>query len=119
MKDARSPFYAYRYLVTPISLQGSLFPESTKSKEELMIDLVSSLDENTKTEFTKGDRRFLLYSYQNEGNIFIIKFAKESNQKLYEEGEKDIVVRDIKDAKYVFLIIDTEHQKIIVEKNKS
>jgi hypothetical protein len=119
MIDKRSPFYAFRYLVTPISEQISLFQQANKSKEELMTEIISNLALNTKTEWTKGSKRFLFYGFQNKDNIYIIKFARETNEKIYLEGDEDIEIRGIKEAKYVYLIIDTKHQIILLERNVS
>lgn len=119
MIDKRSPFYAFRYLVTPTSEQISLFQQANKSKEELMTDIISNLALNTKTEWTKGSKRFLFYGFQNKDNIYIIKFARETNEKIYLEGDEDIEIRGIKEAKYVYLIIDTKHQIILLERNVS
>ncbi len=119
MIEKRSPFFAYRYLVTPIS-QQSLFPSKTgKSKEELMIEIVENLAINTKTEWIKGNKRYLFYGFQNKDNLFIVKYAKETHENIYVEGDSDIEIKGIKEAKYVYLIIDTTHQIILVEKNVS
>ena len=119
MIEKRSPFFAYRYLVTPMSEQITLTQELNKSKEELMKDIVHSLAINTKTEWTKGNKRYLFYGFQNKDSIFIVKFARETNEKIYIEGDNDIEVHGIKEAKYVYLIIDTFHQIILLERNVS
>jgi hypothetical protein len=119
MKQKRSPFLAYRYLVTPMSEQISILQEINKPKEELMLDLVKKLATDSKTEWVKGSRRYLFYGSQNRGNIHIIKFAKESTEKFYIEGEQDIEEKGIKNVKFVFLIIDIKHQIILLERNKS
>jgi hypothetical protein len=119
MIKKKSPFFAFRYLVTPIDNQVSVFHELNKSKEELMIDLVSSLNVNTKTEWLKGNKRYLIYGFQKKNDFFILKFARESHEKIYLEGEDDIEVQGIKEAKFVFLIIDVKHQVILIERNSS
>lgn len=119
MIDKRSPFFSYRYLVTPISEQRTIFQPLDKSKEELMIDIVKDISIKTKTEFTRGNKRFLFYGFQEKDNVYIVKFARESDEKIYIEGESDIEIKGIKEAKFVYLIIDTEHQIILLEKNVS
>ena len=119
MKKKRSPFYAFRYLVTPISEQLSIVQQLNKRKEELMFDIVESLAKNEKTEWIKGNKRFLFYGSQSKDSIHIIKFAKESNTNIYIEGDDDIEVKGIKNAKYVYLIIDIEHQIILIERNST
>ncbi len=119
MIEKRSPFFAYRYLVTPIH-QQSLFPnEINKSKEELMKEFVASLANNTKTEWRKGSKRYLFYGFQNTNDLFIVKYAKETYENIYVEGDSDIEVHNIKEAKYVYVIIDTINQIILVERNVS
>ncbi|HEY4787164.1 MAG TPA: hypothetical protein VIH57_13995 [Bacteroidales bacterium] len=119
MIDKRSPFYAYRYLVTPISAQITIIQQLNKSKEELMTDMIRNLALNTKTEYTKGNKRFLFYGFQEKGDTYIIKFARETDEKIYIEGESDIEIKEIKEAKFVYLIIDTKHQIILLERNVS
>ncbi len=119
MIEKRSPFYAYRYLVTPKSEQVTITQELNKSKEELMIDAVEKLATSTKTEWIKGTKRYLFYGFQNEKNINIMKYARETSENIYIEGDNDIEIQGIKEAKYVFVIIDTEHQIILLERNVS
>lgn len=117
MIDKRSPFYAYRYLVSPINSQTTIIQYLNSSKEELMKSVVNKLTLDTKTEYTKGNKRYLFYGVQEFDEIHIIKFARETNEKLYIEGENDIEIQGIKEAKYVYLIIDTKNQIILLERN--
>jgi len=119
MIEKRSPFYAYRYLVTPISDQMSITQVINNSKEELMTAIVKNLAIDTKTEWTKGSKRFLFYGFQSKENIYIIKFARETDEKIYVEGERDIEIKGIKEAKYIYLIIDTDNQIVLLERNVS
>ena len=117
MIDKRSPFYAYRYLVSPINSQTTIIQYLNSSKEELMKSVINRLTLDTKTEYTKGNKRYLFYGVQEFDEIHIIKFARETNEKLYIEGENDIEIQGIKEAKYVYLIIDTKNQIILLERN--
>jgi hypothetical protein len=117
MIDKRSPFYAYRYLVSPINSQTTIIQYLNSSKEELMKSVINNLTFDTKTEYTKGNKRYLFYGVQEFDEIHIIKFARETNEKLYIEGENDIEIQGIKEAKYVYLIIDTKNQIILLERN--
>jgi hypothetical protein len=119
MIDRKSPFFAYRYLVTPTSEQITMFQQLNKSKEELMTDVVSALAINIKSEWIKGNKRFLFYGFQHKDDIFIIKFARETNENIFIEGDDDIEIKGIKEAKYVYIIIDTKHQIILIERNVS
>jgi hypothetical protein len=119
MKDKRSPFLAYRYLVTPINEQVTIHQQINKPKEELIRDYIELLSKTTKTEWRKGNKRYLFYGSQNFENVYVIKYARESNERIYIEGEDDIEVERIKEAKFVYLIIDTKHQVILLERNQS
>jgi hypothetical protein len=119
MTEKRSPFFAYRYLVTPISEQSTIFQQINKNKEELMKEIVENLAINNKTEWRKGNKRYLFYGFQNKDNLFIVKYAKETHEKIYVEGDDDIEIKGIKEAKYVYVIIDTKNQIILVERNVS
>jgi len=119
MIEKRSPFFAFRYLVTPTSEQITIIQQLSKSKEELMKDIIRELAIKVKSEWTKGSKRYLFYGFQHKDDIHIIKFAKETNENIYVEGDNDIEIKGIKEAKYVYLIIDTKHQIILIEKNVS
>lgn len=119
MKEKRSPFFAFRYLVTPISSQISITQQLNKKKEILISEIIENLSNSRKTEWTNGNKRYLFYGSQSKGNVHIIKFAKETNEKLYIEGDDDIEIQGIKEAKYVYLIIDTKNQIILIERNVS
>jgi hypothetical protein len=119
MIEKKSPFFAYRYLVTPVSQQTTLIQQISKPKEELMRDIVDGLATNVKTEWTKSQKRYLFYGFQKKDEIYIIKFARESTEDIYIEGDRDIEVRGIKEAKFVYLIVHTTHQIIFIEKNVS
>lgn len=117
MTDRKSPFFAFRYLVTPVNNQVSVYHELNKSKEELMKEIVYSLNVNSKTEWLKGNKRYLIYGFQKKNDFFILKYARESNEKIYVEGESDIEIQGIKETKFVYLIIDVKHQVILIERN--
>lgn len=119
MIEKRSPFFAYRYLVTPTSEQITIVQQLNKSKEELMKNIITDLASKIKSEWTKGSKRFLFYGFQQKDDIHIIKFAREKNENIYIEGDNDIEIKGIKEAKYVYLIIDTKHQIILIERNVS
>lgn len=84
-----------------------------------MTDIIRDLAINVKSEWSKGSKRFLFYGFQHKGDIHIIKFARETNENIYIEGDNDIEVKGFKGAKYVYLIIDTKHQIILIERNIS
>ncbi|WP_442846802.1 hypothetical protein [Leeuwenhoekiella sp. H156] len=119
MKERRSPFLAYRYLVTPISPQITFNQLLNKDKETLISEIIENLASSSKTEWNIKSKRYLLYGSQSRNDIHVIKFARETNEKLYLEGEEDIEIQGIKEAKYVYLIIDTVNQIILLERNVS
>ena len=119
MKEKKSPFFAYRYLVTPTSEQTTISQQLNKPKEELIRDFIEKLAITTKTEWTKGKKRYLFYGSQHFENVYIIKYARETNENIYVEGDNDINIESIKEAKFVYLFIDTEHQVILLERNQS
>ncbi len=119
MKEKPSPFFAYRYLVTPASKQRTITQEISKSKEVLIRDFIEKLATTPKSEWTRGKKRYLFYGSQHFNNIYIIKYAKESNENIYLEGDDDITIKRIKETKFVYLFIDTQHQVILLERNQT
>jgi hypothetical protein len=119
MKNKKVPFLAYRYLVTAKSNQLTLIQETSLSKEELFKNIVNEIINAPKIDFIKGSKRYLFIGKQSNSNIHIVKLARESNEIIHVEGETDIEEKGIKEAKYIVLIIDTEHQIVLVENKKS
>lgn len=119
MANIKSPFYAYRYHVTYINKQTSIFQPAQQTKEALMCELISDLTSKLKTEWTLRKKRYLFYGWQTSGTVYILKFAKESNENVYLEGDIDIEIKSIKETKFVYVIIDTATQIILVERNVS
>lgn len=116
MKESPSPFFAYRYLIAPISNQLSIL-QFEKKKEELMYDIFDLVHNNHKTSWFRGQKKYLLYGFQKDINFFIFKFARLIKENIYLEGESDIEIHDIKEAKFVYVMIDTEHQIILIQRN--
>jgi hypothetical protein len=117
MKDKKTPFFAFRYLVVPENNQVSMIHTwNGKTKEELMTGLIEGLIDN-KTEFIYHSKRYLLYGAQQKGNIYIFKFAKERNESIYTEGDIDIEKAEMKTTKFIYLFINVEHQIILIERN--
>jgi hypothetical protein len=119
MKEKKSPFFAFRYLVTPTNEQSTIIQQLNKPKEELIRDFIEKIATTTKTEWTKGKKRYLFYGSQHFENVYIIKYARETNENIYVEGDNDINIERIKEAKFVFLLIDIKHQVILIERNQS
>lgn len=119
MKEKRSPFFAFRYLVTPISSQISITQQLNQNKEVLISAIIEDLSNSRKTEWTRGNKRYLFYGSQSKENVHIIKFARETNEKIYIEDDDDIEIQGIKEAKFVYLIIDTLNQIVLIERNVS
>mgnify|MGYP006430059593 CR=1 FL=1 len=112
MKEKKSPFFAYRYLVTPTSEQTTITQQLNKPKEELIRDFIEKLAVTTKTEWTKGKKRYLFYGSQHFENVYIIKYARETNENIYVEGDNDINIESIKEAKFVYLFLLERNQSV-------
>lgn len=119
MKDLKSPFYAYRYLVAEIGGQTSILHDVNKGKQELLGEHIEDLASPGKTEWIHKKKRYVFYGFQNSDKIRILKFVKESPGKLSVEGNLDIEFLDFKQAKFIYLIIYPELQIILVERNNT
>jgi len=120
IKELPSPFFEYRYLVTPINEQQvSIFHQLNEDKKKLMLNVFENINNAGKTVWVKGTKRYLFYGFQKQDDLFIIKYAKESDENIYIEGEDDIEIKDIKETKFIFLIVDTINQIILLERNQS
>lgn len=111
-------FCAFRYLITK-SDQINLFASATE-KEELVKEVLRNLEKFKKTNWSNNNVRYLLIGIENyKDELFFLKFAKESSNTLYLETELDIAKKDIIEAKYVYIIVNTTHQIVLIEDNKS
>lgn len=119
MNKKKLPFSAFRYLVTAESVQSTLIQQINVPKEALFKKIIEEITFAQKTDWIKGNKRYLFFGKQYKSNIHIIKLARESNEIIHVEGETDIEERGIKEAKYVVLVVDTEHQIVLVENKKS
>lgn len=117
--DKKSPFIAFRYLTSPFEKVPTLFDEINPPKEELIADYITELSNNLKTEKQIGNKRFLVYGFQSNENLKIFKFARESVEKVFLEGETDIIEDKIKETKFVYVIIDITKQLVLIERNVS
>ena len=119
MKDQKSPFFAFRYLVTSASRQIAMELLTHNSKEEIIRHEISELSTKTKTEWLCRNQKFLFYGFGAHDDIHIVKFAKVSTEHYFVEGDNDVDEKGIEAAKFVYLIFDVTHQIVLVERNQS
>lgn len=112
-------FYTYRYLISNTAEQMSIF-EMLHNKESLIKKILLDLLDQKKVSWNYATKRYIFTGIEKfESDIFIIKFARESINKIYVEDEIDIKKTDILEARYVYLIIDIKNQILLIEDKKS
>lgn len=112
-------FYTYRYLISNTAEQMSIF-EMLHNKESLIKKILLDLLDQKKVSWNYATKRYIFTGIEKfERDIFIIKFARESINKIYVEDEIDIKKTDILEARYVYLIIDIKNQILLIEDKKS
>lgn len=111
-------FFAFRYLITQ-SKQLDLFGEQI-SKEELVNNILSNLEINKKTIWSSNLKKYIFAGVEKyQDNLYFLKFARESNNTIYVENINDITKTKILEARYIYLIINTEFQIILIEQNRA
>ncbi|MDO8365184.1 MAG: hypothetical protein Q7T20_00200 [Saprospiraceae bacterium] len=122
MAEERSPFYAFRYFVSPSESPKHLFSdleriETSKTKEELMHDVFSDLHKEHKTDFGHSNKRFLFYSFGAYKNrLFVFQFAKEETSRKSIEGPVSIQTIPDRSLKYVLMFVHPNYQILLVER---
>lgn len=112
-------FYTYRYLISNTAEQMNIF-EMLYSKESLIKKILLDLLNQKKASWNYATKRYIFTGIEKfDNDIFIIKFARESINKIYVEDEIDIKKTDILEARYVYLIIDIKNQILLIEDKKS
>lgn len=114
----RSPFYAFRYMVSPSDKQASLLHEwEEKTKEELVHEIFLDIASEHKLSYLQGKKRFLFFhvtDYNN--NMFVFNFAKQKEGRKAIEGDTDIELVEDTQLKHIMLFIHTEYQIILIER---
>lgn len=118
MKKLKYQFFTYRYLVVKSSNQVSLFPTPV-AKEKLMINLIHQLVINKKSEWKNNNKKYIFYGVAKKNEISIIKFAKLTNEQVPIEGERDIELQKIMAANFIYLIVDTKTQIVLIQQNQN
>jgi|SRR5690554_4263611 len=114
----RRRFYAFRYLISE-SEQLNLFGQEL-TKEQIIVEVLNRLEKDKKTIWSNSSRKYLFAGVEkHHENLFFVKFARESNNTIYIEDEDNITKTKILEARYIYLIIDTNYQVILIEQNKS
>lgn len=118
MPEIRSPFYAFRYMVTPFERQTSLIHEwEALSKEELMHKAFADLSSEPKVSFIHGKKRFLFFSITSyRERLFVYNFAKELKGVKAVEGATDIELVEDERLKHIMLFVHTGYQIILIER---
>lgn len=108
-------FLTYRYLIVPTQ-NMNLYNTNYSSKEDIVNNYFSELFKNCKTSWEKNNRRFILVGDKHDKELFIFKYARESYERIFIENDSDIECQDLKVSNFIFIIIDTKHQIIFIEK---
>lgn len=110
-------FFAYRYFLVS-DTQTSLFP-SKKEKEKVRDDIYQ-LFNNQKLIYFIDDRKYLFYHTRKVSDcVSICKLAKETSYIKNDEGEKDIRPEPDVQYPYIYIIVDTKQQIILLQKKSS
>lgn len=116
----RSPFFAFRYLITPFDNQSSLIHEWEKSKEELMRDAWIDLFTGKKVSYLRGKRKYIFFSVVDFKNrLFGFNFAKEQSGTKYVEGDEEIISVTDQRLKHVLMFVHADYQIILIERKTS
>ncbi|MBE5040129.1 hypothetical protein [Ructibacterium gallinarum] len=108
-------FASYRYFIIPME-QISLFDIVEEKRKESVNKFFKRLESEKKLTFTLEKRKHILfYNRMVNKNILICKFSRESFETRYQEGEEDIEDFLEPNFPFIFLIIDTERQIILME----
>lgn len=112
-------YHLYRYFIIN-NKQVSLTDITTDITREDIEKKFLEIFNNEKIKHNTNSKDYILYpidSYENK--LFICKLSKETKITLHREGDKDIDTDEESDYPYVYIIINTENQIILIQKNTS
>ena len=115
MKKLDHSFGAYRYFIVP-SEQISFF-DTVDEKRKCAANLFFSalLADKKRSWEIKGKKHLLIFNRQLSNEIFVCKFSMETKKTIFKEGETDIENIDEIDYPFIYVIIDTQHQIVLIE----
>lgn len=115
MKKIDHSFGAYRYFIVP-SEQISFFDTvDEKRKNAANIFFSALITEKKKSWEIKGKKHLLVFNRQLSDSIFVCKFSMETKKTIFKEGVADIENIDEVDYPFIYVIIDTQHQIVLLE----
>jgi len=110
-------FSAFRYFLTESSIQSDLL--YYKLSKEMVFRLIIHEFTKKSAHWNAGSRKYALYPVNFNDNIFVFKFAKIKNESILKPGEEYLFEEVIEAAEFVYLIIDTRFQIVLIQKKQS
>jgi len=108
-------YFAYRYFLIN---KNQLSLHSREQKEDTLCRLKDVLSKQKKIKRSYRGKDYILYP-KNWGDIFLCKFSKEKSLTKHVEGDLDIKENVEEDYPFVYIIIDTISQAVLIQKNTS
>ncbi|MGV8155185.1 MAG: hypothetical protein ACLKAO_12940 [Alkaliphilus sp.] len=119
-------FNAFRYFIVPTSTQIHIqHLQSSKeypisNKEQLIKDILTKLKTEIKLTIEHKKKKYLFYHIaQRRERYLLLKLAKEKERELHVEGAFDIENETMQDYPYVYIMLDTTKQIILMQHMKS
>ncbi len=108
-------FGAYRYFIVPFE-QISFFDIIKENRQKAVVNFFSTLETDKKRSWEiKGKKHLLVFNKKIPNNVIICKFSMETKKTIFIEGESDIENINELDYPFIYVIIDTERQIILIE----
>lgn len=112
--STKSEYVVTRYSLIPnvqISIQQYL---DNETKEEVLLKWLKSFE--TKNCQSNGGK-FSFYCTKISENRYVLKFAKKTEKKINQATSDDIILKLVDDYPYSVILIDTETQIMLIQKN--
>ena len=108
-------FGAYRYFIVP-SEQISFFDSVEEKRKHAAEEFFSGLESEKKRSWEiKGKKHLLVFNRKITDAINVCKFSMETRKTMFKEGEIDIENINEIDYPFIYVIIDTERQIVLIE----
>lgn len=119
MRKIERSFGVYRYFIVP-NEQMSLFDAVEERRKEAVQNFFFSLAEEKKRSWEIKKRKHLLvYNRQISKTVFICKFSMETKRTVFVESDTDIENLPETEYPFIYVIIDTWRQIVLLELNSS
>lgn len=116
--EPKSVYLVFRYFLISSITEQLAIPFQRQAKEALFQKYLSDLFKRKKVSHTYYGNTYTFYANLNFNNeTFVLKLARKVNETIMVEQGNDLVESQIESIEFVYVIISTRFQLVLIQKN--